>query len=257
LLVTSLVGDGLTFISTKTNQILNTISTGAAPWGLDIDNKEKLAYVTNSRTDYNTVIDIPTQRIISKIQIGSPAQAMTVDDNENMIYVSYMDQPKIVKIDGRTNTIVNTIDMIGTETTGTGGAGGADGAEMILQDIISDTSSHTLYVSTKYANNVFVIGPNAVSTILPVISNDTPAALAIGNIAVHGLDVQVSEPFVDIKTKSITMKVSSPDVGELAFRIPRKMLDALNKSNGEDVAFKVLIDGIPTQYQEVQKPLAA
>jgi YVTN family beta-propeller protein len=78
LLVTSHVGDGLTFISTKTNQILNTISTGAAPWRLDIDNKEKLVYVANSGTDYITVIDIPTQRIISKIQIGSPVQAMTV-----------------------------------------------------------------------------------------------------------------------------------------------------------------------------------
>ena len=207
-MVTSLAGDGLTFISTKTNQILNTISTGAAPWGLDIDNKEKLAYVTNRGTDYITVVDIPTQRIITKIPIGAPAQAITVDDNEHMIYASYMDQPKIVKIDGRTNTIVNTIDMIGL------GGGGAE-AEMILQDIVSDPISHTLYVSTKYANNIFVIGPNAVSTTLPVIAKDTPAAKVIGVITVHGLDVQVSEPFADIKTKSITMNVSSPDGGDL------------------------------------------
>ena len=65
-------------------------------------------------------MDIPTQKVITKIPIGSPAQAITVDDNEHMIYASYMDQPKIVKIDGRTNTIVNTIDMIGV-----GGGGGA------------------------------------------------------------------------------------------------------------------------------------
>lgn len=183
LLVTSLAGDALTFISTKTNQILNTISTGAAPWGMDIDNKEKLAYVTNRATDYITVVDIPTQRVVAKIPIGAPAQSITVDGNEHAIYASYMDQPKIVKIDGKTNTIVNTIDMT---------VGGGGGTEMIPQDIVSDPSSHTIYVSTKYANNVFVIGPNAVSTTLPVIAKDTPAAEVIGIIAAHGLDVQVS-----------------------------------------------------------------
>ena len=239
LLVTSLAGDGLTFISTKTNQILNTISTGAAPWGLGIDNKKKLAYVTNIGTDYITVVDIPTQKVITKIPIGSPAQAITVDDNDHMIYASYMDQPKIVKIDGRTNTIVNTIDMIGV--------GGS--AELIPQDIVSDPASHTLYVSTKYANNVFVVGPNAVATTIPVIAKDTPAALVIGVIAIHGQDVQVSEPFADIKTKTVTMKVSSPDGGELALRIPRAMLDARD-NNGNDIMFKVLVNGNPIQYQE-------
>jgi YVTN family beta-propeller protein len=246
LLVTTLAGDGLTFISTKTNQILNTISTGAAPWGLDIDSKEKLAYVTNRGTDYITVVDIPTQRVTTKIPIGAPAQAITVDDNEHMIYASYMDQPKIVKIDGKTNTIVNTIDM--------SGVGGAEGGEMIPQDIVSDPVSHTLYVSTKYANNVFVIGPNAVSTTLPVIAKDTPAALVIGVIAAHGLDVQASEPFADIKTKTISMNVNSPDGGDLALRIPRTMLDAKD-NNGKDITFKVSVDGNPTQYQEEQKQL--
>ncbi|HET7283270.1 MAG TPA: hypothetical protein VFI70_01165 [Nitrososphaeraceae archaeon] len=102
-------------------------------------------------------------------------------------------------------------------------------------------------MSNKYANNVFVIGPNAVSTTLPVIAKDTPAAEVIGIIAAHGLDVQVSEPFADIKTKSISMNVSSPDGGDLTLRIPRDMLDARD-NNGRDITFKVSIDGNPTQY---------
>ena len=245
LLVTSLAGDDLTFISTKTNQILNTISTGAAPWGLDIDNKKKLAYVASIGTDYITVVDIPTQRVITKIPIGAPAQSITVDDNEHMIYASYMDQPKIVKIDGRTNTIVNTIDMIGI--AGEGGGGG--NTELIPQDIVANPASHTLYVSTKYANNVFVIGPNAVATTIPVIAKDTPAATVIGVITAHGQDVQVSDSLADIKTKAITMKVSSPDGGELALRIPRAMLDAKD-NKGNDILFKVSVNGNPIQYQE-------
>ncbi|HET7392043.1 MAG TPA: YncE family protein [Nitrososphaeraceae archaeon] len=247
LLVTSLAGDALTFISTKTNQILNTISTGAAPWGLDIDKKEKLAYVANRGTNYITVVNIPKQTIITNIPIGAPAQAITVDDNEHMIYASYMDQPKIVKIDGKTNAIVNTIDMSGAGVTGGGGS-----AEVIPQDIIADPSTHTLYVSNKYANTIFVLGPNAISTTIPVIARDTPAALVIGNITAHGLDVQVSEPFVDIKIKRIIMNVNSPDGGELALRIPRSVLDARD-NNGNDIAFKVSVNGNPIQYQEKQK----
>ena len=118
LLVASLAGNGLTFISTKTNQILNTISTGGAPWGLDIDSKEKIAYVTNRGNNYVTVVDIPTQKITAKVPISGPAQAITVDDNEHVVYATYMDLPKIVKIDGNTNTVIDTIDMAPTVMPG-------------------------------------------------------------------------------------------------------------------------------------------
>ena len=150
-----------------------------------------------------------------------------------MIYASYMDQHKIVKIDGKTNTIINMI-----------GIGGGDSTELIPQDIVSNPTSHTLYVSTKYANNVFVIGPNAVSTTVPIIAKDTPAATVIGVIRAHGKDVQVSDSLADIKTKSIRMKLISPDGGELALRIPRTILDAKD-SKGNDEMFKVLINRNP------------
>ena len=45
------------------------------------------------------------------------------------------------------------------------------------------------------------------------------------------------------------MKVSSPDGGELALRIPRAMLDARD-NKGNDIMFKVLVNGNPIQYQE-------
>ena len=234
LLVTSLAGDGLTFISTKTNQILNTISTGAAPWGLDIDNKEKLAYVTNRGSNYVTVVDIPTQKVITNIAIGGPAQAIAVDDKEHMVYTSYMDMPRIVKIDGNTNTILTTIDLGGTT---------------LLQDLAVDSNTHNLYASTKYEDNILVIGPKAISKTIPVIASGLPFALIAGNITGHGQDVEISEPFIDIKTKSLTMKVSSHDGGDLTLRIPRNLLDAKD-TNAKDIAFKVSIDGKSVSYQE-------
>jgi YVTN family beta-propeller protein len=246
LLVASLAGNGLTFISTKTNQILNTISTGSGPWGLDIDSKEKIAYVTNRGNNYVTVVDIPTQRIIAKVPISGPAQAITVDDNEHMIYASYMDQPKIVKIDGNTNTVIDTIDMTTTTTTV---MLGQTAAESIPQAIVADPNSHKLYVSIKNADTVYVLGPRAISKTIPVVTKGIPALLIAGNITAHGQDVQVSDPFIDIKTKSLTMKVASPDGGDLALRIPISLLDAKD-TNGNSADFKLSIDGKPTTYQE-------
>jgi hypothetical protein len=71
----------------------------------------------------------------------------------------------------------------------------------------------------------------------------------IGVITAHGQDVQVSDSLADIKTKTIRMKISSPDGGELALRIPRAVLDAKD-NKGNDVMFKVLVDGNPIQSQE-------
>ena len=245
LLVASLAGNGLTFISTKTNQILNTISTGAAPWGLDIDSKEKIAYVTNRGNNYVTVVDIPTQKITAKVPISGPAQAITVDDNEHMVYATYMDLPKIVKIDGNTNTVIDTIDM----ATTTAIPGQTAAPEAIPQAIVVDPNSHKLYVSIKNADTVFVLGPRAISKTIPVVTKGIPALLIAGNITVHGQDVLVSDPFIDIKTKSLTMKGASPDGGDLTLRIPISLLDAKD-TNGNSTDFKLSIDGKPVTYQE-------
>ena len=66
-----------------------------------------------------TVIDLLAQSVITRIPIGAPAQAISVDTSEHMIYTSYMDQDKVLKIDGRTNSILSTIEM-GVVHTGFG-----------------------------------------------------------------------------------------------------------------------------------------
>ena len=104
-----------------------------------------------------------------------------------------MDMPRIVKIDGNTNTILTTIDLGGTT---------------LLQDLAVDSNTHNLYASTKYEDNVLVIGPKAISKTIPVITSGLPFALVAGNVTGHGQDVEISEPFVDIKTKSLTMKLT-------------------------------------------------
>jgi len=43
--------------------------------------------------------------VAAKIPVAAPAQAITVDDREHTIYTSYMEQGKVLKIDGKTNSI--------------------------------------------------------------------------------------------------------------------------------------------------------
>jgi YVTN family beta-propeller protein len=129
----------------ETNNVTKTLSTGTvSPWGLDIDTTRHLAYVTNRGSNYITVVDTENQEIVTTIPIGAPAQAIAVDETENMIYTSYMEQDKILKIDGNTNTILTTIDMMG----------------IIPQDIVVDSAkTHKVFVSTKFADKILVIGP--------------------------------------------------------------------------------------------------
>ena len=70
-----------------------------------------------------------------------------------------------------------------------------------------------------------MLGPRSTALNIPIVTLDTPTAV-VGFIRVHGQDVQVSEPFLDISKKSIVMNVSSPDGGDLTMNIPRAVLDA-------------------------------
>jgi YVTN family beta-propeller protein len=234
LLVASLAGNQLTFISTETNNITKTLRTGpTGPWGLDIDTARHLAYVTNRGSHYITVVDTKNQEIVTTIPIGAPAQAIAVDEAEQMIYASYMEQDRILKIDGRTNNILTIIDMNG----------------IIPQDMVVDsTETHKVFVSTKFANKIFVVGPHSLSFELPIITRETPTGL-IGFIQAHSQDVQVFDPYLNVFKKSIDMDLLAEDGGELNLMIPRNILDS-KQANGTDFRYIVEIDGTQVEPQE-------
>lgn len=252
-LVASLAANKLTFISGETNRIVKSLDTGTAPWGLDLDSNEHVAYVTNRGSNYITVIDLLGQNAVARIPIGGPAQGISVDTSEHMVYTSYMEQDKVLKIDGRTNSIISTIEM-----------------GLIPQDLTIDSKTHKVYSSTKYEDKIFVLGPRSTALSIPIVTLDTPTAI-VGNIRVHGQDVQVLEPFIDISKKSIVMNVSSPDGGDLTINIPRAVLDAkqqtergegqqgqqeqqntsvTSNTTADDASFRVLVDGNPVNYSE-------
>ena len=270
-LVTSFASKKLTFISADTNEITGTVDTGISPWGIGIDNGEHLAYIAHHNSPYIAVVDILNKKVIKQIPIGFEAQSVVVDTNEHKVYVSFHDIDKIVKIDGNNNDIETVIQLDGR----------------IPNDIVVDPTSHKLYASIKYSNNLWVMGPETYAISIPVVTKEPPI-LYVDNILVHGQDVQILSPvsmdsvaaavatssvgenniispyltpfaILDSENKSLTMHVTSPDGGNLQIKIPKTILDSMieieeeGKGNVTGSKFTVLIDGVKTKFEEIKQ----
>lgn len=228
ILIANMAGNEITFIvpdeDDETKHIIsNTIKTGTVPWGVDIDTDNHRAYITHRGSHHITVLDTISEKIIEEIQIGDDTQAVTVDSKEHQIYVSYLQQNKIVKIDGKTNQLVNIIES---------------GA--LAWDLAVDSKTHKLFASMKGEDKVFVMGPQSVSTSLPVVTMQTPIAY-VGDIDVHGQDVYVSEAAIDTEKKALVLVTHAEDGGNLVISIPRAILDA-KKLDNEDTLFMIFAD---------------
>lgn len=229
-LVTSLAGNRLSFISTDTNEVIGSIETGTAPWGLAIDTSNHIAYVTHRGVFYVAAVDIATRQVIAKIPVTDVVQAITVDPSEHKVYFSFMNKPDIVKVNGKTNEVETVIEM-----------------DAVPWDLVEDPLTHRVYASTQFANYVIAIGPQSISASFPVVTLNNPAAV-LGTIRAHSQDVVVSEPVLDITTKTLSMQVNTEDGGELTLDLPRYLIDSGQQNT--DTQFQVTIDGNPAQYEE-------
>ncbi|QLH09259.1 YncE family protein [Candidatus Nitrosotenuis sp. DW1] len=242
ILVANMAGNEITFLvpdekgGKVTHTVSSTVKTGTVPWGIDIDTMKHLAYVTHRGGHHITVIDVIGEKILDTIPVGDDTQAIAVDTTEHQIYASYLQQNKIVKIDGKTNQIVNTIE-IGDLTW----------------DLAIDSTTHKIYASIQGQDKVFVLGPKSIAMTLPVVTMQTPVAL-VGNIQIHGQDVDVSDATVDIDRKHIVLNTHTPDGGKITLGIPRMILDS--KQGGTiDMPFMIyannkLITGDPAVGDE-------
>jgi YVTN family beta-propeller protein len=241
-LVASLAGNEIAFLEDVTEQysarpvhgVTKTIEGAGGPWGLDLDPLHHLAYVTNRGCECITVINILEKEIVGEIPLGDKAKAIAVDTEDDtedhQIYASYLTQNKIVKIDGQTNKIISKLNL-----------------QSNPWDIKVDSESHRLYAALKSENSVLVIGPTSYSIHLPVLTMQSPAALA-GMILVHGDDVVASNPFVDVANNVLVMDVGTDDGGKITVSIPRYVLDS--QLIDADLPFEVSVDGKTVKHQE-------
>jgi YVTN family beta-propeller protein len=237
-MVASLAGNEITFLEDVTDEysvmpiheVVKTITTSGGPWGLELDPLHHLAYVTNRGCECITVINILEKEVVGEIPLGDKAKAITVDTEEHQIYASYLTQNKIVKIDGQTNKILSALDIPSNPW-----------------DIKVDSKSQKLYTALKSENNVLVLGPTSYSTHLPVLTMQTPTAMA-GMIHVHGQDVIVYNPVVDVVNTVLTMNIGTDDGGKLIINIPRYVLDS--KLIDADMPFEISVDEEIIKHQE-------
>jgi YVTN family beta-propeller protein len=230
LLVASLAGNRLSFISTDTNEVIGSMNTGTGPWGLDIDTSTHTAYVTHRGVPYVAAVDIATRQVIAKIPVTDDAQAIAVDPSERKVYFSFLDKQDIVKVNGETNEVETVIEM-----------------DAVPWDLVADPLTHRVYASTKFGDYVIAIGPESISTSFPVVTLSNPAAV-LGIMRAHAQDVVVSEPVMDIPTRTLSMGVSTEDGGELTLELPRYMIDSGQQN--ASIPFQVTVDGNPVEYQE-------
>jgi YVTN family beta-propeller protein len=238
ILVASLAGNGVTFITPSVDHLTGKLShdvsdvvkTGIGPWGIAIDSDKHRAYITNRGSNTITVLDTITHQVIQQIPISGPAHAITVDSGEHKVYASYLKGNNIVKIDGLTNAVESTIDIGGNSW-----------------DIVADSNTHNVFASIKDQNKVIVLGPQSMTSEVQVITIQLPVA-AVGSVTSHGQDVDIRSAYLDIDNKKLSLSVVTLDGGQADITIPRYMIDS--KQDGTDSSFQVLIDGKPVKFDE-------
>lgn len=229
MIVVSLAGNAVTFISMDTHEILESITTGTGPWGIDVDEIDHMAYVTH-RGSYNlAVVNTITHEIIDDIPLAERSHAITVDDERNILYVSLMFGGKIVKFDADAMQTITVLDT-GYQPW----------------DMIVNPSNQQVYASMSKANEVFVMSPQAIAAEIPV-TIETDDVATYGSIVAHATNMQVHNAIADDRTNSITMDVTVPIDGTLAVKIPRAILDSGDEVTGKDTDFVILVDNSPVE----------
>ncbi len=227
LIVVSLAGNAVTFISMDTHEILESVQTGTGPWGMDVDEIDHMAYVTH-RGSYNlAVINTITHEVIEDIPLAERSHAITVDDERNILYVSLMFGGKIVKFDADKMQTITVLDT-GYQPW----------------DMIVNPSNQQVYASMSKTGEIFVMSPQAIATEIPV-TIETDDVATYGSIVAHATNMQVYNAIADERTNSITMDVTVPIDGTLAVKIPRTILDAGDDTTGKDINFVILVDNVP------------
>lgn len=239
-LVASLAGNAISVLTPTEIQgtdnfehiVTSVIKTGIAPWCVDVDGINHLAFVAHRGSSYLSVINIIEESEIAQIPLSGRAQCVVVDETEHRVYASLFTSNNLVKINGETFEIIDTIETASQ-----------------IWDMIVQPTSHKIYASYQGADQVVVLSPESYRETLAVITQETPV-LVVGNIVAHGQDVRITMPNLNVEQLSITAGLVSIDGGSLSIQIPRSLL--VSEKDGVDIKFSVTVDGKSVTVNETQ-----
>jgi YVTN family beta-propeller protein len=156
----------------NTGKVIATITVGKNPWGVAVNPRTDMVYVSNQGSNSVSVIDGRTDRVVATVGVGARPLGVGVAPAKDLIYVANGGDGKsrgtVSVIDGHTNRVVGTVP-VGYGPSGIG----------------VNTISSTVYVgneggagpSTYYSGTVSVIrGTQALAT---VNLDATPAGIAV------------------------------------------------------------------------------
>lgn len=176
-IIASLAGNAVTILTPMElssspgnfeHKVSSELKTGSAPWRLDLDPVKHLAYVSHRGSSYLSVINIIDESEIAQIPLPGRAQCVAVDQTEHMVYTTLFTSNDLLKINGETFEIIDTIET-----------------ESPTWDMIVEPKSHKIYASYQNNDEIVVLSPESYREILPVITQETPV-LVVGYIIVHG-----------------------------------------------------------------------
>ena len=96
-------------INGSSNDIIDNIQVGSAPYGIGINPKTNMIYVANSGDNTISVINGITRTIVKTIPVGSTPVGLRVDTQKDMVFVANPGKNTVSVINGTTNSLTSTI----------------------------------------------------------------------------------------------------------------------------------------------------
>ncbi|WP_082232078.1 YncE family protein [Halobacillus massiliensis] len=106
-----LPGNTVTVIDTKTDQLIDTITVGNNPIGIEITPNGRKVYVANQLDGTVSVIDTVNHIVIDTIPLGNNPVSMRITPDGTRAYVTLSGSNTVAVIDTETNTVTDAIPV--------------------------------------------------------------------------------------------------------------------------------------------------
>jgi YVTN family beta-propeller protein len=162
--------DNVSAINLKTNAVVGTITVGANPFAVAVDQAGKFAYVTNYGSGSVSVISTSNNTVVATIPVGSGPDGIVLSPNGKTVYVANGLSATVSVINTATHKVSSTIP-VGTFPEGM--------AEL--------SNGAFVYVPNAGSNTVSVISTlkNAVVSTIPVGLYPTWVAVSPDNFTAY------------------------------------------------------------------------
>jgi YVTN family beta-propeller protein len=115
--VANATGTTVSVINTSTNAVVKTVTVGANPFAITVDQAGKNVYVGNETSNSVSVISTSTNGVVATIPVGAFPHGIAISPNGKTLYVSNNSGASVSVVNTSTKKVTATI-AVGTEPSG-------------------------------------------------------------------------------------------------------------------------------------------